>query len=61
LVYATAADDEDLLGGSVYTIKKNTESLMVASKKPALEVNADKITYMVMSRDQCGTKSEYKD
>ena len=32
--------------------KKNTESLVVASKEIGLEVNADKTNYMVMSRDQ---------
>jgi len=49
LVYA---DDLNILGGSVHTIKKNAEALVVASKKTGLEVNADKTKYMVMSRDQ---------
>jgi hypothetical protein len=40
-----------ILGGSVHTIKK-TETLLVVSKEAGLEVNADKIKYMVMSRDQ---------
>jgi hypothetical protein len=39
------------LGGSVYTIEKNTEALVVANKEIGLEVNADKTKYMVMSRD----------
>jgi len=39
------------LGGSVGTIKKNTEALVVASTI-RLEVNADKTKCMVMSRDQ---------
>jgi len=39
------------LGGSVHTIEKNTEALVVASKI-CLEKNADKTKYMVMSRDQ---------
>jgi len=49
LVYA---DDVNILEGSVHTIEKNTEALVVASKESGLEVNADKIKYMVMSRDQ---------
>ena len=46
LVYA----DDNVLGRSirVHTIKKNTETLIVASKETGLEVNADKTKYMVM-------------
>ena len=40
------------MGGSVDTIKKNTEALVVASKEIGLEVNADKTKYVVMFRDQ---------
>jgi len=32
--------------------KKKTEISVVASKETGLEVSAEKITYMVMSRDQ---------
>ena len=46
------ADDVNILGGSVHTIKKNAEALVVASKEIGLEVNADKTEYMVRSRDQ---------
>ena len=35
------ADDVNLLGGHVHTIKKNAETLVVASENPGLEVNAD--------------------
>ena len=45
LVYA---DDVNILGGSVHTIKENAEALVVASKEIRLEVNADKTKYMVM-------------
>ena len=49
LVYA---DGVNLLGGSIHTIEKNTEALVVARKETGLEVYADKTKYMVMSRDQ---------
>jgi len=49
LVYA---DDVNILGGSVHAIKKNTETLVVASKEIGLDVIADKTKYMVISRDQ---------
>jgi len=43
LVYA---DDVNILGGSAHTVKENAVSLVVASKKNGLEVNADKTKYM---------------
>jgi len=46
------ADDGNILGGSVHTVKENADTLIVASKEIRLEVNADKTKYMVMSRDQ---------
>ena len=46
LVYA---DDVNILDGSIHTIKKNTEALVVGSKEIGLEINADKTKYMVMS------------
>jgi sorting nexin-29 len=49
LVYA---DDVNMLGGSVHSIKKNTEDLVIASKEIGLEVNAEKTKYMVMSQNQ---------
>jgi len=48
LVYA----DVNILGGSMHTIKKNTEALVVVSKQTELELNADKTKYMVTSQDQ---------
>jgi len=39
LVYA---DDVNILGGSVHTVKENAEALVVASMETGLEVNADK-------------------
>ena len=49
LVYA---DDVDMVGGSVHTIKENVEALVLAGKEIVLEVNADKTKYIVMSQDQ---------
>ena len=42
------ADDVNMLGRSIHTIKKNTEASAVASKI-GLEVNADKTKYVIMS------------
>ena len=38
-----------ILGGSIHTIKKNAEALVVASKETGLEGNADTTKHMVMS------------
>jgi hypothetical protein len=46
LVYV---DDVNVLGGSVHTVKKNTEALLFGNKEIGLEVNADKTKYLVMS------------
>jgi hypothetical protein len=54
----TSADDGNILGGSVLTIKKNAEALVFASKETGLEVNADKTKYMVMPRDQKALRSQ---
>jgi hypothetical protein len=40
------------LGGSIHTIEKNTEALLVSSKEIGQEVNADRTKYMVMSQYQ---------
>jgi len=45
------------LGGSVPTIKENTDAFVVASKVIGLEINADKIKYTVKSRDQNSKRS----
>ena len=46
------ADDVDILGGSVHTVKKNAEALAAATKEIGLEVNAHKTKYITVSRDQ---------
>jgi hypothetical protein len=35
------ADDVNILGGSVHTVKENAESLVVATRKIGLEVNVE--------------------
>jgi len=54
LVYV---DYVNTLGGSIRTIEKNTEALLVYSKGIGLEVNADKTKYMAIPRDQIGGRS----
>ena len=51
------ANDVNILGGSIRTVKKNTAVSLVASKEISLEVNADKAKYMVTSRDQNAERS----
>jgi hypothetical protein len=46
------ADGVNILEGSVHTVKKIAEALVVATKEIGLEVNADKTKYMVMSRER---------
>jgi hypothetical protein len=50
VVYA----DYNLLGNSVNTIKKNTETLLVASKDVGLEINAEKTKYMMSQHQNSG-------
>ena len=46
------ADDVNILGESVHTVKKNAEALVAATKEIGLEVNAHKTKYMTVFRDQ---------
>jgi len=46
------ADDVNILGGSIHTLKENAEALVAATREVGLEVSADKTKYMVISRDQ---------
>jgi len=49
LVYA---DDVNILGGSIHTLKKNIGASLVGRGEIGLEVNADKSKYMIVSCDQ---------
>jgi hypothetical protein len=46
------ADDADLLGGNIDTIKENGVTLIDASKEVSLEVNTEKTKYTLLSHHQ---------
>jgi len=43
------ADDINILGGNIHTLKENAEALVAATRTIGLVVSADKTKYMVMS------------
>jgi hypothetical protein len=51
LVYA---DDVNLLGDDIETIKKKTQTLIDAGKEVGIEVKTEKTKYMLLSRRQNG-------
>jgi hypothetical protein len=46
------ADNVILLGDNIDTMKKNTETLISASKEVGLEINVEKTKYILLSRHQ---------
>ena len=46
------ADDVNILGGSIHTVKENAEALVASTREIGLEASADETKYMAMSRDQ---------
>jgi hypothetical protein len=53
------ADDENLLEDNIHIIKKNTETLIDASKEVGLEVNTEKTKYMLLSRHRNAGQNLY--
>jgi hypothetical protein len=48
----------NLLVDNIDTIKRNTQTLIDASKKDGLEVNTEKTKYMLLSRHQNAGKNQ---
>jgi hypothetical protein len=46
------ADDVNLLGNNIETIKKNTDFLIYASKEVDLEINVEKTKYTLLYHQQ---------
>jgi hypothetical protein len=46
------ADNDNLQGKNIHTVRKNTETLLFACKEVSLEVNAEKAEYMIIHYEQ---------
>jgi hypothetical protein len=46
------ADDVNLLGDNIHTVKKSTETSIDASKEVGLEINVEKTKYTLLSPQQ---------
>ena len=56
------ADDVNILGGSIHTLKENAEALVAATREIGLEVSADKTkVHGHVSRSECWTNSQCED
>jgi hypothetical protein len=57
------ADDVNILGRSVHTVRENAEALVVATKEIGLEVNTNKTKYVhgYVSGSECRAGSRRED
>jgi hypothetical protein len=54
------ADDVNLLGDNIDTVKKNTETVIDASKEVGPEINVEKTKYMLLSCHQNAVQNRDK-
>jgi hypothetical protein len=54
------ANDVNLLGGSVNTIKENSETLLEATRDIGLQISAEKTVYYYVLSSEPRTELEYK-
>jgi hypothetical protein len=52
------ADDVDMLGNEINTIKENTDTFLKAAREVGLEVSVDKTKYMFTGRNQIVTNNQ---
>ena len=55
------ADDVNILGRNVHTVKENAEALALATKQIGLRVNGDKSKHSHVWRSECSMEPHYEE